>query len=70
MIQTNQTSPESILQRIDAIIAELQQLRHSVVALQAVKTAEVDLVEQLVGSLGQGTWEEYDRLLDWERFSE
>jgi hypothetical protein len=56
-----------ILQRIDAIIAELQALRHQV-ATQPDPTPPTNLVEELAGALGQGAWDEYDLQLDWQRF--
>ena len=33
-------------------------------------TVPPNLVDQLFGALGHGTWEEYDLDLDWKRFSE
>ena len=64
-------SPELILKRIDAIIAELQALRQQVVALETrSEPTSRDIVDALAGSLGQGTWDEYDKFLDWERFAE
>ncbi|MFO7684279.1 MAG: hypothetical protein R6X34_29970 [Chloroflexota bacterium] len=66
--QTNDSSATMILQRIDAIIAELQALRHQVQIIQPDSTPSTNLVEELAGSLGQGSWDEYDPQLDWQRF--
>lgn len=64
-------SPEYLIKRIDAIIAELHSLRQTVAAMRAETTEPPgELVEELAGSLGQGSWEEYDALLDWKRFDE
>jgi hypothetical protein len=67
-IQTKDPSATIIVQRIDAIIAELQALRQQVVTIQPPATPPANLVDELAGSLGQGTWDEYDPQLDWERF--
>lgn len=70
MLNTNQPSNEEILKRIDDIIKELQSLRQAVLVPQTrIKMTSRDIVEELAGSLGQGTWDEYDPDLDWERFS-
>ncbi|MCZ7670448.1 MAG: hypothetical protein M5U34_26450 [Chloroflexi bacterium] len=68
MLQTNDSSPKEILQRIDAIISELQVLRQQVLTIQPPDVPSANLVEELAGSLGQGTWDEYDPDLDWKRF--
>jgi hypothetical protein len=60
-------SPDLILKRIDAIIQELQELRQ--VVLVQERSSEGNLAEQLYGALGQGTWDEYDPDLDWQRFA-
>ncbi len=67
-LQTNDPSAKMILQRIDTIIAELQALRQQVVTTQSPDSPSGDLVAELAGSLGQGTWDEYDAELDWKRF--
>ncbi len=67
-VQANNQSPTMILQRIDAIIAELQTLRQQVLTIQPLEVPPIDLVEELAGSLGNGRWDEYDKLLDWKRF--
>jgi hypothetical protein len=58
---------DRILERIDAIIQELQELRQEV--LSRGRPAEENLVDQLYGAWGKGSWEEYDRHLDWQRFA-
>lgn len=71
MLKTRNTTPENILQRLDAIIAELQQLRQSVTDIQKqTTTSSQSIVDELFGSLGPGTWDEYDDMLDWKRFVE
>lgn len=69
-LHTNDHSQAMILQRIDAIIAELQALRQQVQTTQAATPPPANLVDELTGALGNGRWEEYDDLLDWERFAE
>ena len=58
---------DSILGRIDAIILELQALRRAV--LEDKQPPQENLTSKLYGVLGQGTWEEYDPKLDWQRFA-
>lgn len=67
-LHTNDQSQTMILRRIDAIIAELQALRQQVVTIQSPAPPSANLVDELVGALGNGRWEEYDEMLDWERF--
>ena len=67
-LQTNDSSPKVILQRIDTIISELQVLRQQVLTIQPIDAPSANLVEELAGSLGQGAWDEYDPDLDWKRF--
>jgi low affinity Fe/Cu permease len=70
-VPTMEQSPELILKRIDDIITELQVLRQQVLALETrSESTSRDIVDALAGSLGQGTWDEYDKFLDWERFAE
>lgn len=57
----------TLLERIDAIARELEELR-KVVWLQA-QLPERNLTNRLYGALGQGSWDEYDLELDWQRFS-
>jgi len=69
VIQTLDQPPETVVQRIDAIIRELEELRHQLIV--APKATEVhNLTEELFGAAGHGTWDEYDASLDWKRFSE
>lgn len=84
-VQPLERSPESLLKRIDAILGELLTLRQEVQSLtQAeqvlvstpkqsnIDTAvkPVDLVDELYGSLGQGSWDEVklDINTKWDRF--
>ncbi|MBN1582628.1 MAG: hypothetical protein JXA89_18100 [Anaerolineae bacterium] len=67
-MQKTQETPDLILRRIDAIIQELQELRQ--VVLVQERSSEAKLATQLYGALGQGTWDEYDPDLDWQRFAQ
>jgi hypothetical protein len=69
-LHTNDQSQAKIVQRIDAIIAELQALRQQVQKAPHSTTSPANLVDELAGALGNGRWQEYDGLLDWERFDE
>jgi hypothetical protein len=60
-------SPAEILQRIDAIMRELEELRRAIIRSRASLPPD-DLAQQLYGVLGQGSWSEYDMDLDWQRF--
>lgn len=60
------TTPEIIVKKIDAILSELQDLRRAV--LEQSRRHNGNLTEQLYAALGQGSWEEYDHDLDWQRF--
>jgi len=66
-----QSTPEIVLQRLDAIVVELQLLRQTVVALQMQQQEipQENIVMQLYGALGQGIKDEYDPMLEWERFA-
>jgi hypothetical protein len=68
-VQVDNRTPEHILQQIDGIIQELQSLRMTVAQMQN-KPLVGNLAEELFGSLGKGTWEEYDFDLDWQRFDQ
>jgi hypothetical protein len=58
MLQTKDTSPETILQRIDAMIAELQSLRQAVTTLQKQSASpSQNIVDELFGLLGPGSWD-------------
>lgn len=61
------TTPETIIKKIDAILYELQELRRTI--LVQTRPSDGNLAEQLYGVLGRGTWDEYDRQLDWQRFA-
>ena len=64
--QEERAFPDPILRRIDAIIQELQELKQ--VVLVQERSVDGNLAAQLYGALGQGTWDEYDPDLDWQRF--
>jgi hypothetical protein len=66
-VQTHDQSAEMVLERIDAIMHELGELRRMILRVQ-IKPAPENLAQQLYGALGQGSWEEYDQHLDWQRF--
>lgn len=61
-------SEPEIVRRIDAMIRELQLLREMVVKRQSEKS-ETHWADELFGSLGNGSWAEYDSDLDWKRFN-
>lgn len=67
-MQTREQSAEALLRRIDTIIRELVELRENVARMQPAPDDKEDLAEQLYGALGQGSWDEYDPDLDWQRF--
>ncbi len=69
MVTQPASAPEKILERIDLIMRELTELR-KVVAQREAGRAESGLARKLYGSLGQGSWDECERDLDWERFAE
>ena len=60
-------TPDAIVQRIDAIIRELEALRETITRTQDKRPTE-HLAQELFGALGQGTWDEYDLDSDWQRF--
>lgn len=69
---TAQVSADVLLQRIEAMTRELQELRRLILAQPRppVQTdSAADLVAQLAGALGQGSWEEYEDDVEWERFA-
>ncbi|MFQ5855320.1 MAG: hypothetical protein ACE5LU_06730 [Anaerolineae bacterium] len=70
-MSTSQVSLNSrqVIARIDAIIHELESLRHQLASPTPTLTPTTNLTEQLFGALGQGAWDEYDLHLDWLRFS-
>jgi hypothetical protein len=53
---------EQVLTRIESAIRELETLRRQLIT--PIVTVG-NLSEQLFGSLGHGSWEEYDLNLDW-----
>ena len=58
---------EVLLERIEVLAQELAELRQTV--LMQTRPADRNLAAQLYGALGQGSWDEYDLDLDWQRFS-
>jgi hypothetical protein len=65
-VQTVQEPLEHILERIDAIIQELQDLRRSV--LTQARPPDENLTAQLYEALGKGSRDEYNSQSDWQRF--
>jgi hypothetical protein len=65
-VQDTGMPSEAVLERIDAILRELLELRQTVAAQGRVACG--NLAKELFGSLGRGTWEEYNLDLDWQRF--
>jgi len=62
-----ESTTKTLLERIDAIAHELEELRQAVLAQDRPRNG--NLADRLYGALGQGSWEEYDPDLDWQRFS-
>jgi hypothetical protein len=62
-----ESTAATLLERTDTIARELEELRKAV-WLQA-QLPERNLADRLYGALGQGSWDEYDLELDWQRFS-
>jgi hypothetical protein len=69
--QTVQIPADVLIQRIDAMTRELLDLRRLILAQTAPQDQAhaSDLVAQLAGALGQGSWEEYEDDVEWERFA-
>ena len=72
---TIQVSSEALLQRIDAIMRELQDLRQIVSSQSQPQEPPPDIVAQLAGALapkprpeGFSAFEEYESTTEWERF--
>ena len=65
-VRETQLPSEAVLERIDAILRELLELRQAVVAQG--HAAGGNMATELFGALGHGTWEEYDLDVDWRRF--
>jgi hypothetical protein len=57
----------TLLEKIDIIAHELEALRQAV--WMQVRPQDRNLANRLYGALGQGSWDEYDPNLDWQRFS-
>lgn len=58
---------QRIIARLDEVMQELVAIRRLIEqAEQPVVMQQV--TEHLFGSLGHGTWEEYDLSIDWTRF--
>lgn len=59
MTITPPRSPDTqlILNRLDTIMRELESLRHQIITSSP---PPANLTDQLFGSLGKGTWEEYE----------
>jgi len=74
MMHLEQESPmvddplDAILRRIDSVMLELLELRQAVLTKQHPPAQ--DLAAELYGSWGQGTWEEYQPDVEWQRFSD
>ena len=68
---TVQMPADMLLQRIDAMTRELLDLRRLIAAqvVPQIRPQEPDLVARLAGCLGQGSWEEYEDDVEWERFA-
>ncbi len=60
---------EEMIKRIDAMIRELEGMRRELATMPKAE-ANQNVVDELFGALGHGTWDEYDLNLDWARFSE
>ncbi len=71
--QATTQSLDAILFRIDAIQRELRDLRQAV-ERYATDAPEIDIVEELAGSLGPGSAGELEELntfdVTWQRFAE
>ena len=62
-----ESTATTLLERIDVIAHELEELRQAVWV--QVQAPDRNLAQRLYGALGQGSWDEYDPNLDWQRFS-
>lgn len=58
---------EAIMARLDEIMQELVAIRR-ILRVSPQEAGRPGVTERLFGSLGHGTWDEYDRDLDWSRF--
>lgn len=62
---------QQVVVRLDTIIHELENLRRQLTSSAApAGPVTASLVEQLYGSAGLGTRDEYDPYLDWSQFTE
>ena len=70
--RATEQSSDFLIKRIDAIMAELKALREEILAIQSGERVDTppDVVEQLYGSLGQGTNDDFHKMLDWHRFDQ
>jgi hypothetical protein len=69
-------SPELTLERLDAIIRELQDLRRTLIMQSPGRPTSARLTQRLSGILAPSVqnenfdvWEEYRAISDWERFA-
>jgi len=62
-----ESTAATLLERIDTIARELEELRKAI-WLQT-QLPDRNLANRLYGALGQGSWDEYDLELDWQRFT-
>lgn len=58
-----------VVERIDAMMRELEIMRRPLIALPKVAVA-TGLTQELFGVAGKGSRDEYDVNLDWKRFAE
>jgi len=58
-----------VIERIDAMIRELEVMRRQLTELPKVAVA-TGLTQELFGAAGKGSRDEYDLNLDWKRFAE
>jgi hypothetical protein len=65
--RTDSLDRDRVVAQIDTLVRELVALRRQLV--RPTEPATPSLTQQLYGSLGHGTWDEYDVNLDWVRFS-
>lgn len=65
-VRDNAMPSEAVLERIDAILRELLELRQTVASHG--RAARGNAAAQLFAALGHGTWQEYDLDVDWQRF--
>ena len=66
-IATTDKATLGTVERIDAIIRELKELRRQFIAPE--NKSGTGLTDQLFGALGHGSREEYEPDLDWQRLN-